>query len=828
VYRVIVEYYDSNTASGKLDLYMALGAGTLSNVFTTTMKPGYGLATSTKAYDATLGNSTSTTNFGAMPELGMAQSSSLDPTGLNLTTSSTYETPGATGSFIRQTAKYLPGANTAVVSTATQYAHYAATDTKDNPCTTGTTEAFKQGGFMKLKTEPDPDGTGSKTPRTTETIYDDAGRVVATRYNTDSWTCTAYDTRGRVTTTTIPAYNGNPARTVTNNYAVSGNPLQTSSTDVLGTIVTTVNLLGQTVDYADVYGNWTGYEYNALGQNTRKYGDMGEEIFTYDTLNRLSQHIFDEVTYATVVYDAYSRIDYIDYNNAGSMRLTYAYDTLGRESSSTYRLGNGTTTVAESVTRTQSNQITGTSVVSGASTLNTTYTYDAADRLTGAAIGANTYSYGFGTQNSTLCGSGTGTNANSGKNSNRTTQTINGVTTNFCYDYADRLTTSSNTLYNTPVYDTHGNMTKIGTNTTPLELSYDSSDRSSGYEQINASNGNGVGVYYDRDVQGRIIGRYKSTITGWNYTSSGDWFYNFTGTGDAPDFVRNAAWDVIEQNLTLPGGVLLTLKPQESIANNKKQYSLPNTHGDTLLMTNAAGTNTSNGNGPASSFAYDPFGQAITGSVLPANTNGASYGWVGQHQKFTETALALAPIPMGARVYLPGIGRFTQVDSVEGGTENSFVYPADPISKFDLTGNYFETIYDIGSLIYDINELRKSKSWSNAGWVAWDVAAIALPVVPGAGGARAAAKAGKKAKAITDAKQIADQAKKLGYATRKNAKQLDNVTNGQPGFINGRKMISRDVDNHNCTNCWKVFIKKNGRWVREGTYSWDLKTRIKK
>ena len=59
---------------------------------------------------------------------------------------------------------------------------------------------------------------------------------------------------------------------------------------------------------------------------------------------------------------------------------------------------------------------------------------------TAATIGSNTYIYGFGTQNSTLCGTGNAPNANSGKNSNRTTQTINGVTTNFCYDYADRLT----------------------------------------------------------------------------------------------------------------------------------------------------------------------------------------------------------------------------------------------------------------------------------------------------------------------------------------------------------------------------------------------------
>ncbi|MEK7153800.1 MAG: hypothetical protein AAB834_07660, partial [Patescibacteria group bacterium] len=160
----------------------------------------------------------------------------------------------------------------------------------------------------------------------------------------------------------------------------------------------------------DVYGNWTGYEYAVpTGELTRKYGDMGEEVFYYDSYRRLSQHLFDGITYATVAYDAYSRVDHVDYNNAGQMRLTLGRDTLGRTNTMTYRMGDGTTQVVDTVNRTQSGQINSESVTSGSTTLNSSFVYDGADRLTGTTIGSNTYTYGFGTQDTTTCGTGAGT-----------------------------------------------------------------------------------------------------------------------------------------------------------------------------------------------------------------------------------------------------------------------------------------------------------------------------------------------------------------------------------------------------------------------------------
>ncbi len=41
---------------------------------------------------------------------------------------------------------------------------------------------------------------------------------------------------------------------------------------------------------------------------------------------------------------------------------------------------------------------------------------------------------------------------------------------------------------------------------------------------------------------------------------------------------------------------------------------------------------------------------------------------------------------MGARVYIPGLGRFLQVDPIEGGTANAYVYALDPVNQSDYSG----------------------------------------------------------------------------------------------------------------------------------------------
>ena len=107
---------------------------------------------------------------------------------------------------------------------------------------------------------------------------------------------------------------------------------------------------------------------------------------------------------------------------------------------------------------------------------------------------------------------------------------------------------------------------------------------------------------------------------------------------------------------------------------------MPNIHGDVYLTVDADGQ-------VKSTHQTGPFGEQLPSQTNPQNTaDGTTWNYVGQHQKLTESDLLTTPIQMGARVYLPTLGRFLSVDPVEGAGDNTYSYVNDPVNETDLDG----------------------------------------------------------------------------------------------------------------------------------------------
>jgi RHS repeat-associated protein len=260
-----------------------------------------------------------------------------------------------------------------------------------------------------------------------------------------------------------------------------------------------------------------------------------------------------------------------------------------------------------------------------------------------------------------------------------------------CYDAADRLigTTVTNPVTGASpvnqslssgqiVYDAHGNTVKLADEA----LTYDGGDR-----HTKTVLDDGSKVTYVRDTTDRIVQRTETTPNG-QVTATR---YGFTGDGDTPDFVLDGSSSLTEWDLSLPGGATAELRGSTS------SWSYPNSHGDIIVTADSAGARA------AGVAIYDPFGQVedpTTGllGTVTANQAGpdtqagsADYGWLGQHQKLSEHLGSIATIEMGARQYVAALGRFLQVDPIEGGTDDDHAYANDPMNAFDLSGKAAKT-----------------------------------------------------------------------------------------------------------------------------------------
>jgi RHS repeat-associated protein len=419
------------------------------------------------------------------------------------------------------------------------------------------------------------------------------------------------------------------------------------------------NTLGQLSSYTDADEATSTYEYDVDGRIHKTNDGKGTQTYTYSSATGLLGELVDsshEGMKFTASYDVEGNMLSEGYPNG--MTAFYSYDSVGAGTGLEYKKLTHCTEEHEKCkwfTDSVIPSIHGQWLTQTSSLSKQAYTYDAAGRLTqvqntpiGKGCTTRIYAYDEDTNRTSL--------TTREPNSKGECATEGGSLESHTYDTADRLTDSGVT------YDAFGDITTLpaaDTEGQPLTNTFYVDGQAASQTQSEQTIG------YNLDPAGRA----RETVATGKKVS--DIISHYAGPGDSPSWTTNTSGETT-RNIPAINGQLA------AIQNNSEApvLQLANLHGDVIATAYLSETASE----LASKADTSEFG-------VPTTSLPSKYSWLGAIELPTE--LASGAITMGARSYIPQLGRFLQPDPQPGGSANAYSYTfQDPVNSSDPTGEY--------------------------------------------------------------------------------------------------------------------------------------------